>query len=254
MNNFSNKPVETSRKTVLILESDDSSRQAFSETLIALGMRAEMCIDVQHCASVLSRMSRSASNSQDVVAIIASAALVFQAEPTLTEMVDDLLFCPPILLTTTASHEQLSGRVFSRDCWGIMVKPIEAAVARHLIASSIEEGQRRAKDRQLVEDYRRRENSLSNDECAVLEAICIGKLNKQIARELGVSVRTIEQRRRRVFNKMGVASAAPLAERVAVVRTLERLHNPRYTPRTTKSPVLTLPTASPRFTDVSVSV
>ena len=56
----------------------------------------------------------------------------------------------------------------------------------------------------------------------MLGAVCDGKLNKQIAGEQGVSVRTVEQRRRRVFAKMGVDSAVPLADWMATVRTLER--------------------------------
>lgn len=64
--------------------------------------------------------------------------------------------------------------------------------------------------------------TLSEEEAEVLCSICQGRLNKQIARHLRVSVRTIEQRRRRVFKKMGVASVAPLAAQVALSRALYR--------------------------------
>ena len=43
-----------------------------------------------------------------------------------------------------------------------------------------------------------------------------GKLNKVIADELHVSVRTVEVHRARVFAKLGVRSAAELATRIAV--------------------------------------
>lgn len=84
------------------------------------------------------------------------------------------------------------------------------------------EAQRRLRECQLIEDVRRRQTTLSENEHRVLKAICEGRLNKQIASEQGVSVRTIEQRRRRVFEKMGVQSAVPLAAKMAVVEALER--------------------------------
>jgi FixJ family two-component response regulator len=44
-------------------------------------------------------------------------------------------------------------------------------------------------------------------ELAVLELLAAGLTNKQIARELDLSVRTIEARRRRIFKALGVSSA-----------------------------------------------
>ncbi|MEM6671080.1 MAG: LuxR C-terminal-related transcriptional regulator, partial [Pseudomonadota bacterium] len=79
----------------------------------------------------------------------------------------------------------------------------------------------RRREWDLVSEYYRRRSTLTADEEEVLEAVVAGKLNKQIASEFRVSIRTVEQRRRRVFSKMDVPSAVPLADRVATVRTLE---------------------------------
>ncbi|QDT67164.1 response regulator FixJ [Planctomycetes bacterium MalM25] len=87
------------------------------------------------------------------------------------------------------------------------------------------EAQRRLAECLLVEDVRRRQAALCDNEQRVLEAICAGRLNKQIASDQGVSVRTVEQRRRRVFEKMGVESAVPLAAKMAVVESLEQQVN-----------------------------
>ena len=67
-------------------------------------------------------------------------------------------------------------------------------------------------------------SSLSVEEMRVLEGICLGRLNKQMAKAQNVSVRTIEQRRRRVFAKMGVDSAAPLAAQLAMTQTIYQFH------------------------------
>lgn len=57
-----------------------------------------------------------------------------------------------------------------------------------------------------------RQSSLSPREQEVMERILNGKLNKQIADELGISIRTVEVHRARIFEKMGVRSAVELSQ------------------------------------------
>lgn len=53
--------------------------------------------------------------------------------------------------------------------------------------------------------------SLSEREREVMHRVAAGKLNKVIADELHIAVRTVEVHRARVFSKLGVKSAAELA-------------------------------------------
>jgi two-component system response regulator DctR len=53
--------------------------------------------------------------------------------------------------------------------------------------------------------------SLSDREREVMARVAAGKLNKIIADELHIAVRTVEVHRARVFSKLGVRSAAELA-------------------------------------------
>lgn len=53
--------------------------------------------------------------------------------------------------------------------------------------------------------------SLTEREREVMHLVALGKLNKVIADQLDVSVRTIEVHRARVFSKLGIRSAAELA-------------------------------------------
>lgn len=58
--------------------------------------------------------------------------------------------------------------------------------------------------------------SLSDREREVMKRVAAGKLNKVIADELHIAVRTVEVHRARVFAKLGVRSAAELAGMLAV--------------------------------------
>ncbi len=62
-----------------------------------------------------------------------------------------------------------------------------------------------------VEELRARLERLTARERAVMDLILAGKLNKVIADDLGISVRTVEVHRANVFSKMGVRSAVELA-------------------------------------------
>lgn len=59
--------------------------------------------------------------------------------------------------------------------------------------------------------------SLSEREREVMQRVAAGKLNKVIADELHIAVRTVEVHRARVFGKLGVKSAAELAGWLAAV-------------------------------------
>jgi two-component system response regulator DctR len=55
---------------------------------------------------------------------------------------------------------------------------------------------------------------LTQRERQVMEMVLAGKLNKIIADELSISMRTVEVHRARVFEKMGVKSAVELAQKL----------------------------------------
>jgi FixJ family two-component response regulator len=67
----------------------------------------------------------------------------------------------------------------------------------------------------------RRRDTLTVRENQVLTGILTGRLNKQVAAELGVSEITVKIHRRRIMEKMGAASLVELA------RMVERATNPR---------------------------
>jgi two-component system response regulator DctR len=60
--------------------------------------------------------------------------------------------------------------------------------------------------------------SLTERETEVMVLVAAGKLNKVIADELGIAIRTVEVHRARVFAKLGVRSAAEVATLLAAAR------------------------------------
>ena len=60
-------------------------------------------------------------------------------------------------------------------------------------------------------------NRLTTRERQVMALVLAGKLNKQIADVLGISIKTVEVHRARVMEKMGVNSLAELVQHVVTV-------------------------------------
>lgn len=62
--------------------------------------------------------------------------------------------------------------------------------------------------------------TLTEREREVMERILAGKLNKVIADELSIAMRTVEVHRAHIFEKMGVRSAVELAQRLSLLGPL----------------------------------
>lgn len=65
-----------------------------------------------------------------------------------------------------------------------------------------------------AKEIRKRLDSLTPREAEVMELVVAGKANKNIARALGISQRTVEIHRARVMEKMGVRSVSLLVQEV----------------------------------------
>ena len=74
-----------------------------------------------------------------------------------------------------------------------------------------------------------RSNLLREDELEVLRLLALGHTNAEVARLLGVSLRTVESRRARLFGKLGLRTRAELVRYAADIGVLNRggLGSPR---------------------------
>lgn len=80
------------------------------------------------------------------------------------------------------------------------------------IVEALEESRTRMQTRVAQEQVRDRLASLTTREREVMDLIVAGKLNKIIADDLGISMRTVEVHRANIFAKMGARSAVELVQ------------------------------------------
>jgi FixJ family two-component response regulator len=120
----------------------------------------------------------------------------------------------PVIVITAYARTPLTVKVMQQGAVTLLEKPYAEDELWDAIRKAL------ALDAAGRQDYERREKlrdrlaSLTPKEREVLDGVVAGKPNKQIARELDVSIRTIENRRRDVFAKMKTDNVAELVRMV----------------------------------------
>ena len=123
----------------------------------------------------------------------------------------------PVIFITGHGDVPMAVEALKRGAYDFIEKPFGDREVLDLIEAALaHEGQER-EQRTLRTEVSRRLSELTQREHEVLQLILTGKLNKQIADVLGISIKTVEVHRARVMEKMGVRSLAELVQNVMTV-------------------------------------
>lgn len=121
----------------------------------------------------------------------------------------------PVLFLSGHGDITMAVDALQKGAFDFIEKPFsgDALVQRVQRALALEAAHQQQRSTQG--DTSERLHSLTERELAVMHLVAAGKLNKVIADELCVSVRTVEVHRARVFAKLGVRSSAEVATLLA---------------------------------------
>jgi FixJ family two-component response regulator len=116
----------------------------------------------------------------------------------------------PILFLTGRGDIPKSVAAMKSGAVDFLTKPVEGKRLLEAVRAAMERD--RARRRALAEgaDIRRRLSSLTPRERDVLEGVVAGRLNKQIAADLGTALKTVKIHRGRMMEKMAANSVAEL--------------------------------------------
>src|SRR3954464_15466503 len=124
----------------------------------------------------------------------------------------------PIVLMTGHSDVPMSVRAMKAGAVDFLPKPFRDQEMIDAVTAAIErDGQRRKADSSAA-DIRDRFANLSPRERQVMTLVTAGKMNKQVAFELGLSVITVKTYRGAVMEKMAARSFADLVRMAEAVR------------------------------------
>jgi two-component system, LuxR family, response regulator FixJ len=123
----------------------------------------------------------------------------------------------PVILVSACSDVPTSVHAMKSGAIDFLVKPIRTEVLLHSVHKALQQDAERRAARQEVERLCERYNSLTSRERAVFAGIVTGKLNKQLAVELGTCERTIKTQRARMMRKLQANSLAGLVRAAALM-------------------------------------
>ena len=118
----------------------------------------------------------------------------------------------PVIFITGHGDVPMAVSALKKGAADFIEKPFNNQDMLGLIESCMKQDRAAAAKRAENASVAQRLDSLTQREREVLGLIVGGKLNKQIANDLGISIKTVEVHRSRVMEKMGASSVAELVQ------------------------------------------
>jgi FixJ family two-component response regulator len=126
---------------------------------------------------------------------------------------------PPIVFLSAYGDIPTSVRAIKVGVEDLLTKPVSGEALLAAVGRAVARHQTALQQRESINASRARLEKLTPREREVFVRVVKGKINKQIAHELGTTVRTIKAHRQRVKEKLEAASLAELvsiAERLGI--------------------------------------
>lgn len=188
--------------TVFVVDDDSEVRAALARLLRSAGWRV---VPTASASEFLDQVPATGTGC-----ILLDVNMPGMSGPELHQQLREREVTLPVIYLTGQGSVPVSVRAMKYGALDFLEKPvddevlldaIEQAVARHWQANALAERQ---------DEIRRRLNTLSPREREVMNHVIDGRLNKQIASDLGIAEKTVKVHRGRVMTKIGVRSVAEL--------------------------------------------
>jgi FixJ family two-component response regulator len=146
--------------------------------------------------------------------------------PELQERLGELGSTLPIVFLTGHADIQTTVKTIKAGAEDFLTKPVSSEKLLHAVEQALAHHETLLGQRHRMETVRSQIATLTPRERQVFELVVRGKINKQIAHELGTSERTVKAHRQQVMEKANVRS---LAELVSIAERLGLLSQPPET-------------------------
>ena len=118
----------------------------------------------------------------------------------------------PVIFLTGHGDVPMAVQALKDGAFDFIEKPYHDNALVDKVLAAIEHDARRCAQANSIRALRHKLEQLTQREQEVMQMILAGKLNKVIADELGIAMRTVEVHRSHIFEKMQVRSAVELSQ------------------------------------------
>ncbi len=197
---------------VHVVDDDASFRTSISRLLRHRGYAVE---SYEFAEQLLKRLPENAGTS----CILLDIKIPGMSGPELQDRLNALGSSVPIIFVTAYADIPTTVNVMRAGAEDLLTKPVTTEALVQAIERAHARFRSMREKREQLDVLRTLVGHLSPRERQVFERVVRGKMNKEIARELGSTERTIKAHRHRVMEKIHVTSLAELAmiaERVGI--------------------------------------
>lgn len=195
--------------TVVVIDDDQSVREALQGLLQSVALPVELFSSVREFLD---------SNRLDAPGcLVLDVRLPGQSG---LDFHDDLVKANvplPVIFISGHADVPMSVRAMKSGAVEFLTKPVRHQDLLDAIHRAIEHDRSRREETQVTARLRARFDTLTAREREVMRLVTAGRLNKQVAGEIGISEATVKLHRGQLMRKLGVQSLAEL------VRTADKL-------------------------------
>jgi len=203
--------LEEAPSTVIVIDDDSDVRDALRRLLRSVGLQARLHGSVPEFLS--------AGPPEGPACLVLDVRLPGQSGLELQRELSNSDIRLPIIFITGHGDIAMSVQAMKGGAIEFLTKPFRDQDLLDAVQSGLERDRRqREKDRAVVQ-LRSRYNSLTKREQEVMAAVVAGRLNKQIAADIGLSEVTVKLHRGNLLRKMEASSVAELAQMAERLKT-----------------------------------
>jgi RNA polymerase sigma factor (sigma-70 family) len=195
--------------TVVVIDDDQSVREALQGLLQSVALPVELFSSVREFLD---------SNRSDAPGcLVLDVRLPGQSG---LDFHDDLVKANvplPVIFISGHADVPMSVKAMKAGAVEFLTKPVRHQDLLDAIHRAIEHDRSRREEAQVTARLRARFDTLTAREREVMRLVTAGRLNKQVAAEIGISEATVKLHRAQLMRKLGVQSLAEL------VRTADKL-------------------------------
>lgn len=192
--------------TVFVVDDDEQARKSVSALVRSLGIAAE-CFESGEQFLAAYAKGRPGCLVTDV-RMFGMSGLELQQK-----LIDQEIFLPVIVMTAYAKTAT-TVEAMQKGAVTLIEKPCDEDQLWSAIRKALSLDASKREQHQRRQDIQHRYAALTDKEREVMSRMIDGKANKVIAKDLDISIRTVENRRHEVFQKMGAESVAELVRMV----------------------------------------
>lgn len=188
--------------TVFLVDDDDAVRQSLALLITTYGLHVESCASAEAFLDLW--------ESDAVGCLVLDIRMAGISGLALQELLRERNISIPIVFITGHGDISACRRAFQGGAVDFLTKPVDEQTLITSIRKGIGQDIQRHRTQTEITQLREKLAQLSERERQVLDLMLDGLPNKLIAREIGLSTRTVESHRSRIYSKLEADSLAQL--------------------------------------------